>query len=73
MGVKVINGRVFDGKKTYEVGDVINKLTAEDETALVEAGTCEYVGKPKPVVPPVDNANEENQQENPDAINPGTV
>lgn len=42
MSVKVIKNRVFDGKKTYEIGDVIEGLSKKDEFQLVSEGIAEY-------------------------------
>jgi hypothetical protein len=43
MSVKVIKNKVFDGAKTYEVGDVIEGLSENDKSQLVLAGIVEYV------------------------------
>jgi hypothetical protein len=43
MSVKVIKHKVFDGNKTYEVGDVIKGLSEKDESQLVLSGIVEYV------------------------------
>jgi hypothetical protein len=60
MSIKVIKNRVFDGKKTYEVGATISKLSAEDEENLVESGVCEYIGKQKQVAPTEDPPEDDN-------------
>lgn len=42
MGIKVINGKVWDGKRMFEPGDTIDNLSEDDENSLVEAGKAEY-------------------------------
>ena len=44
MSVKVIKNKVFDGIRTYEVGDVIEGLSENDKSQLVSEGIVEYVG-----------------------------
>lgn len=43
MNVKVIKNKVFDGVKTYEVGDVIVGLSEKDESQLISDGIVEYL------------------------------
>lgn len=42
MPIKVIRNRVFDGNKTYEIGDVIKGLSKEEESQLVKGGIADY-------------------------------
>jgi hypothetical protein len=44
MSVKVIKNKVFDGIKTYEIGDVIEGLSENDKSQLVSDGVVEYIG-----------------------------
>lgn len=43
MSVRVIKNKVFDGVKTYEVGDVIEGLSENDKSQLVSDGIVEHV------------------------------
>lgn len=60
MSVKVIKNKVFDGKKTYEVGDVIKGLSENDEGQLILDGIAEYVGKKEDYILPGEAIDEPN-------------
>ena len=43
MSIRVISGKVWDGKNMFAPGDLIKHLSEDDEDALVEAEKAEYV------------------------------
>ena len=45
MSVRVIKNKIYDGKNTYEVGDIITGLTKKDESRLVLNEVAAYVDK----------------------------
>jgi len=60
MAVKVIKNRVFDGNKTYEVGDTIKGLSEKEESRLVSGGIAEYLNNEK--VSAIENKKADNSQ-----------
>jgi hypothetical protein len=42
LAIRVIKNRIFDGTKTYEIGETIKGLSEKEESQLVSDGIAEY-------------------------------